>query len=178
MFMEVTLCKAEIEDREILANLIEKYEYDFSQYDVKDVNALGLYGYKYLDFYWTEESRHAYFIRVDGALAGFVMINNFPEAEDRKTDFVISEFFVMHKYRKKGVGKKAFFMAADLHRGNWQLKRHPKNTPAVLFWDSAVNEYTNGNFELISAYPNTEYQDGTPGDVFFFSNISESRCTQ
>jgi predicted acetyltransferase len=98
------------------------------------------------------------------------MINDYPEVEDRKTDFVISEFFVMQKYRKMGIGKKAFFMAMDLHKGTWQLKRHPKNMASVHFWDKVVDEYTNGNYELVKSYPNTEYSDGTLGDVFFFDN--------
>ena len=32
-------------------NLLEKYEYDFSQYNQRDVNDLGLFGYDYLDNY-------------------------------------------------------------------------------------------------------------------------------
>ena len=39
-----------------------------------DVNDDGAYGYRYLDHYWTEEGRYAYFIKVSGKLAGFVMI--------------------------------------------------------------------------------------------------------
>lgn len=39
------------EQREILAHLIELYEYDFSEYEDSDVNAYGLYGYSYLDYY-------------------------------------------------------------------------------------------------------------------------------
>jgi predicted acetyltransferase len=95
------------------------------------------------------------------------MINDFPEAEDRKTNFVISEFFVLYKYRRVGIRKKAVFMAFDLHKGTWQLKRHPKNMASVHFWDKVVNEYTNGKFELVKSYPKTEYGDGTLGDVFF-----------
>jgi len=168
--MDVLLKQVQIEDREILANLLEKYDYEFSQYDNRDVNRLGLYGYKYLDCYWLEDNRWAYFIEVDGHLAGFVMINEFAEAEDRKTDFSVAEFFVMYKYRQKGIGKQAFFMAVNLHRGKWQLKRHPKNLASVLFWDKVVNEYTSGDYELVKAYPNTEYADGSLGDIFFFDN--------
>jgi len=152
--MNITLKKVELEDREILANLIEKYEYEFSQYNKKDVNKFELYGYQYLDCYWIEPNRWAYFIEVDNKLAGFVMVNDYSEVEDRK----------------KGIGKKVFFMVADLHRGSWQLKRHPKNKTSVLFWDNAVDEYTNGKFELVKAYPNTEYEGGTLGNVFFFSH--------
>ncbi|MCL1996469.1 MAG: GNAT family N-acetyltransferase [Defluviitaleaceae bacterium] len=170
--MHVSLRKIELEEREILANLLEKYDYEFSQYDNRDVNKLGLYGYQYLDCYWWEdENRWAYFIEVDSKLAGFIMINDYPEAADRKTDFVISEFFVMYKYRRMGIGEKALFTALDLHRGTWHLKRHPKNENSVYFWNNAINEYTNGKYEMIESYPNTEYDDGTLADVFFFDNI-------
>ena len=168
--MNIFLRQVQIEDREILANLLEKYDYEFSQYDGRDVNKLGLYGYKYLDYYWVEENRWAYFIEVDGKLAGFVMINNYSEAEDIETDYSVAEFFVMYKYRRKGIGKQAFFMAADLHRGKWQLRRHPKNIGSVYFWDNAVNEYTKGDYKIIKSYPAAEYEDGTLGDILFFDN--------
>jgi len=168
--MDVTLRQVEIGDREILSNLLEKYDYEFSQYDLRDVNKLGLYGYKYLDCYWLEDTRFAYFIEVNGKLAGFIMINEFSEANDRDTDFSVSEFFVMYKYRRKGVGKRAFFMAADMHRGKWQLRRHPKNLGSVHFWDNVVDEYSGGNFKLVKSYPGAYFEDGTLGDIFFFDN--------
>ncbi len=104
--MNIKLQQVKIEEREVLANLLEKYDYEFSQYDNRDLNSLGLYGYKYLDCYWIEENRWAYFIEVDGHLAGFVMVNNFPEADGRETGFSIAEFFVMHKYRRNLVGQR------------------------------------------------------------------------
>ena len=169
--MDVNIKRVLLEDREILANLLEKYDYEFSQYDNRDVNKLGLYGYKYLDCYWIEEKRWAYFIEVDGKLAGFAMVNDFPEADDRETDYSIAEFFVMYKYRRLGVGKQAFFKVLDIHKGRWQLKRHPKNIPSVHFWNKAIAEYTCNNFELIEAYPKVEYDDGTLGDIFFFNLV-------
>ena len=98
--MNVELQRVKLDDMEILSNLLEKYDYEFSQYDNRDVNKLGLYGYQYLDYYWAEENRWAYFIVVDGNLAGFVMVIDMPEVDDRETDFQISEFFVMYKYRR------------------------------------------------------------------------------
>ena len=168
--MNVSLRRVNLDEREILANLLEKYDYEFSQYDNRDVNKLGLYGYKYLDCYWIDENRWAYFIEVDTKLAGFVMVNDFPEAEDRETDFSIAEFFVMHKYRRLGVGKQAFFNVLEIHKGKWQLKRHPKNEASVVFWDKVISEYTNDNFELIEAYKGTEYANGSLGDIFFFES--------
>ena len=157
-------------EKEILRNLLEKYLYEFSQYDGGKVNSLGLFGYDYLDNYWTEENRWAFFIRADGELAGFVMVSNFPEAPGSKPDYSLGEFFVMYPYRRQGVGKAAAFAAFDRFRGKWQLKRHPGNTGSVAFWDRVVAEYTGGNFTLRKGLPGTEYGDGTPGDVFFFDN--------
>ena len=168
--MIVELKKVTIDEKEILRNLLEKYDYEFSQWDKRDVNKFGLYGYQYLDYYWTEDKRWAYFISVDDKLAGFAMIIDLPEVEDRETDFQMAEFFVLHKYRQSGVGKQAFYKVLDMHKGKWQLKRHPDNISAVHFWNKVINEYTNGQYELIKSYPGTEYDDGTLGDVFFFEN--------
>lgn len=76
----------------------------------------------------------------------------------------------MYKYRRLGVGRQAFFKVLDLHKGKWQLKRHPVNIASVHFWDKVISEYTNGRFELVKGYPGTEYEDGTLGDVFFFES--------
>lgn len=152
--------------------MLEKYLYEFSQWEKTDVNETGNYGYEYLDCYFEEINRYPYFVKVDGKLAGFLMISDYSEVPEEETDFCLSEFFIMHKYRRNGVGRKAVNMVLDKHRGKWQLKRHPHNVPSVKFWDSVISEYTNGNFRLVINYPNKEvdYEDGTPADVFFFRN--------
>ena len=156
--------------KEILKNLMEKYNYEFSQYDYTDVNELGLYGFDYLDGYWTEEERYPYFIYVDGNLAGFAMVNNFAEDDSVEMDYAMAEFFIMYKYRKQGLGRKLAFYMFDLCHGKWQVKRHPHSTDAVIFWNKIIDEYTNGNYKLIEGHPNIIYDDGTPADMFYFEN--------
>lgn len=167
--MNVELKIVTEDEKEILRNLLEKYDYEFTQWDKRDVNPLGLYGYSYLDYYWTEENRYAYFIKVDGKLAGFVMINDYPEAKE-PTDYSLAEFFVMYKYRRLGIGKIAAFQIFDMFHGKWQLKIHPHNIPSVHFWNQIVSRYTNDKYRLVKGYPGSEYDDGTPGDMFFFQN--------
>jgi len=168
--MQVKLRKVELEDREILANLLEKYDYEFSQYDHRDVNKLGLFGYQYLDCYWTDDDRFAYFIEIDGTLAGFIMVFNYRKDGDPETDHQIAEFFVMHKYRRRGVGRQAFFQVLDDHRGRWALGWHPKNIASDKFWRGVVNEYTKGQFELEESCPRLSYPDGSFGTVVYFDN--------
>lgn len=159
-------------EKEVLSNLLEKYLYEFSQWEKTDVNEFGCYGYDYLDCYFEEDNRYPYFIKVDGKLSGFVMVSDYPEVPEYATDYCLSEFFIMHKYRRNGIGKEAVNLVLNKHHGKWQLKRHPHNTVSVKFWDKVISEYTNGNFRLVKNYPNSEvnYEDGTPADVFFFEN--------
>lgn len=168
--MKVELKQVTEDEKEILRNLLEKYSYEFSQWDKSDMNDLGLYGYKYLDYYWTEEKRWAYFILAEDKLAGFVMINGLPVVEEKDTDYQIAEFFVMHKYRHLGVGRQAFFKVLGNYKGRWQLKLHPANTASVHFWNRVISDYTNGQYALVEAYPQTDYNDGTPADVLFFNS--------
>lgn len=42
------IIEAKKEDREIIMNLLEKYLYEFSQWEKTDVNDNGLYGFEFL----------------------------------------------------------------------------------------------------------------------------------
>jgi len=168
----MTLKQAEKHEQDILVNLLEKYEYEFSQYHGWDVEDSGLYGIEMEDEYWDENKKHtAYLIKVDGNLAGFVLVIDGSE-EGETTDYAIDEFFIMYKYRRSGIGKKALFEVLDKHRGSWQLTYHPKNAASVNFWEKSIGEYTNGKFKIDEAHPHPDYkyEDGTVGKVMFFQN--------
>ncbi len=75
------------EKKSILRNLLELYQYETSPFEdsgAGDVNDDGTYGYRYMDHYWTEEGRHAYFIKVSGKLAGFMMIRQAANTIERQ----------------------------------------------------------------------------------------------
>jgi predicted acetyltransferase len=167
--MNITVTAVSVDEKEILRNLIEKYLYEFSQYDGYDVNDLGLYGYSYLDIYWTEENRFAYFIKVDNKLAGFFMVNDCKEIKI-ETDYTISEFFILHKYRKLGVGTYAVKYIFENLKGKYQLMHHPKNIVSKIFWNNIVKKSTNEKYEIIKDNDNVEakYHDGTIGEVLIF----------
>ena len=168
--MNVELRLVPESEKEILRNLLEKYSYEFSQYDKRDMNALGFYGYRYLDNYWNEDGRWAYFIEVNGKLAGFVMVNKHCAYGDTETDFNLAEFFVIYAYRRLGVGQEAFLKALEIHKGRWQLSYLPKNIPSALFWNKVVSEYTKCNFKLVKSHPSVIHADGSLGDVLLFDS--------
>ena len=165
--MEILIVPVEKDEKEILRNLLEKYNYELSQYDDRDVNNLGLYGYDYFDCYWTEEKRHPFFIKINGKLAGFVMVNDYPDIKI-ETDYSIGEFFVLYKYRKYGIGKYTAKYIFNKFKGRWQLKILPKNKISELFWKNIINEYTNGNYKFIENAPEAVCDGGVLGHVFVF----------
>ena len=64
--LETTLVEVKESEKPVLCQLLELYAYDFSEYDDADLNEYGRYGYTYFENYWTEKSRHPFFIKVDG----------------------------------------------------------------------------------------------------------------
>ena len=56
--IKVKVVEAKKEDRDTMLNLLEKYLYEFSQWEKTDVKEDGLYGYEYLDCYFEEDNRY------------------------------------------------------------------------------------------------------------------------
>ncbi|WP_216830802.1 GNAT family N-acetyltransferase [Alkalihalobacterium elongatum] len=145
--MQIEIIPVLEEEKTILARLIELYEYDFSEFENSDVNALGLYGYSYLDYYWTEKGRFPYFIKVNSKLAGFVMVCDYCYISKDPDTLFMSEFFVMKKYRKQDIGKFAAKEVFKLHKGKWEMTVHPKNPVAIKFWTNVIEESVGKNYK-------------------------------
>jgi len=145
--MNITIDPVPFEQKSVLRNLLELYKYDFTEFDPEDVNEHGLYEYKYLDHYWTEEGRHAFFVRADGKLAGFALVRQLGEAEEGMAIYAMAEYFIMRKYRRSGLGKTFAFRLFDQFRGVWRVAQIEDNMPARHFWSNIIAEYTGGQFE-------------------------------
>ena len=145
--MHTTLHPVPREERHILGNLLEKYLYEFSQYELLTFNEEGLFGYGYLDNYWTEADRAAYFIRVEGRLAGFVLLYRHTERRDRPADWSVAEVF-------------------SRYPGHWQIMYHPKNSGSAAFWRSVAEKAASGPVEAVTG--DQPYKDGSPGQVLCF----------
>ena len=58
----------------------------------------------------------------------------------------MAEFFVMSKYRRRGVGSEAARFAFDRFPGRWEVREMAANTPAQAFWRRVIGDYTGDNF--------------------------------
>lgn len=156
--MKIEVLEASINDKLIIRNMMELYEYDLSEYEDSDLNEHGLYDYKYIDNYWTEEKRYPFIVKVNDKLAGFVLAGIYGGVTSYPTDYSIAEFFILKKYRKNGVGKTVAFEVFDKLRGNWEVKQLKKNYISHSFWRKVIAQYTMNNFEEITNF--TELWDG------------------
>lgn len=164
----IALELATIEQKELVANLMEKYEYEFSQYTKSTMNESGLYGcIDWIDTYWQDEERRQYIVRVDGKLAGFALIRG---SENDNIDFYIEEFFIIYDYRKQGVGQFVVNYLLGQHKGHWALVYTPRNLPAAKFWPKVIGEYTGGKYKIFENNPNIVYDDGTLGTGLSFES--------
>lgn len=145
--MKVALVKVKEAEKSVLRQLLELYAYDFSAYDGAEVNVHGFYGYTYFDYYWTEETRHPFFIKVNDGLAGFVLVNEYCYVATTPGTKSIAEFFVMRKYRRQGIGKSVAVQVFDRFPGPWEVIQHGENEPSKIFWEAVVREYTRENFQ-------------------------------
>lgn len=163
--MNIVLKKVKFEDKQILSNLLELYQYDFSEFDHADVNFHGLYGYRYLDHYWTEPGRYPLLIMVDEVIAGFIMVSDFCYLCEPGEARSISEFFVLKKYRRQGVGREAAVAVFEMFRGRWEVLQHPENLNSMEFWESVISDYSRGEYRKLEA----ETEEWT-GQALMFDN--------
>ena len=164
--LKIEIVEAKETEKTVLRQLCELYEYDFSEYEGTDVNEHGFYGFKYFDHYWTEAGRHPFLIKVDSKLAGFVFVSDYRYVAEDPGTRSISEFFIMRKYRRKGIGKSVARQVFEKYRGKWEVFQHHKNEPAKLFWEAVISEYANGNYRKFEDVK----MDWGAGQVLSFDN--------
>ncbi|TKJ20673.1 GNAT family N-acetyltransferase [Blastococcus sp. CCUG 61487] len=129
--MEIAVSPAAETEKPVVRRLLALNAHDFSEIDGRELGPHGEYGYRYLDHYWTEPERHAFLVRVAGALAGCVLVRT--GAPHR-----LGEFFVVRKHRRSGVGTA---VAREIFRrfpGEWLVEEVPGNDAAVAFWRRAI----------------------------------------
>lgn len=165
--MQIDISKATLKEKSLIENMMQLYLYDFSEFDGGDLDNHGLFCYKYLNLYWEKEDRTPLLIRVEGNLAGFVLVNK--DSYISKENFSIAEFFIMRKYRGKSIGREVAFKVFDRFGPHWEVGQIKENTAAQTFWLKVVREYTNGIFTVYK-----EGYGGWKGPILTFGSNSQA----
>ena len=174
--MKIEMIQATEDDFPVVQNLVHFYVYDMSEIMGWECPESGLFGGcdDLPEYWWTGSTPdkleeisnrqniiipfnlhfkrwpgncqgHPFMIRVDGKVAGFAMIKQFDEAHN--VDYDVGEFFVVRKYRGKGVGKTVAYNLFDRFSGKWEVRQMLGHKPAQAFWRKIISEYTNGHYE-------------------------------
>ncbi|WP_098743321.1 GNAT family N-acetyltransferase [Paenibacillus sp. EZ-K15] len=131
----------------VIVNLMQLYLYDFTKYLDISVNDQGLFlPYPDLDEFWKKrERKYPYLITFDQRPAGFALIERMDDAAE--ADYYMTEFFVMQKYRRTGLGTWAATWLFDQFQGRWKVTQVSSNIPAQAFWRKVIEFYTGGRYE-------------------------------
>ncbi len=104
-------------------------------------------------------------------IVGFVLVDTDIDFY-KESNYAISEFFILNKYRKLGIGKEAAEKVFNRHKGKWEIKMHPKNIGSIAFWKKVVEEMSKGKkYEIEEGCKESKYGDGSLGTVIGFETI-------
>lgn len=135
--------EAERADRLPLQRMLELYQHDLSDIWDQDLDSHGEYGYA-LDRYWDTEGFHPFVATVDGKYAAFALVN---QAVRIGTEGCwMDQFFVLRKYRRRGVGERLARAALAGLPGRWEVGQMPQNGAAQAFWRKVIGEFTGGRY--------------------------------
>jgi predicted acetyltransferase len=134
----VTLEPCVAERRPALEAMFQLYVHDFTELwrgtDRGELQEDGRFpDYPHLDRYWVEPQCSAWFIRVDGHLAGFALLSATSHSGE-PVDHDMAELFVVRKHRRAGNGFAAASELISARRGQWEIAVARANVGAMAFW--------------------------------------------
>lgn len=156
--LDFSLVEVEGSDYTLIQNLIRFYVYDMSEFTGWPCPENGLYGgvddqpYYFgktpdnRDALWPEGwTGKGYKIIVGSEIAGFCLVRIFNGENYRLHD--IGEFFIIRKFRNKGLGRQVAHAVFNMYPGKWQIRQLLENRPAQIFWRRVIASYTRDKFE-------------------------------
>lgn len=147
--MNIDIVPATVEQIPVIQNMARFYAYDLSKscgfYQLFDwaFPENGLYEALDISTYWQPDC-YPFIIRIDGELAGFVLINKIDSIAT--IDWNMGEFFIVGKFQGQGIGRQVAFDIFNKFPGYWEVMQMPPNLPAIKFWKKIVAEYSNEQF--------------------------------
>lgn len=146
----IEIVSATPEQEPILANLLQFYAHDFSEFYELEFEADGSFAYKDLPLYWRDANRHPFLVYVGHKLAGFVLMKKGSEVSGDSNVWDMVEFFVARGYRRRGIGTEIAKQIWNRYPGLWELRVLRLNHAARRFWTQAIQTFAGIAVEPVS----------------------------
>lgn len=129
------------EDQLALNRMLELYQHDLSDIWDQDMDCHGAYGYQTDSYFCGKTDKKAFVFLVDTKYAGVALVNT--QCRLRENEWWMSQFFVVKKYRGRGVGELAARHIFDHIHGKWEVGQLKGNDQGLKFWTKTISRYTN-----------------------------------
>ncbi|HEY2049062.1 MAG TPA: GNAT family N-acetyltransferase [Caulobacteraceae bacterium] len=166
--MRVELREAALAELPVMQRMGRYYVYDMSEY------VGGQPGWEFPDSgdyecddfrpYFDDPQAKPFFIRADGELAGFAIVDR--RGSTPEVDFNMAQFFVIRKFKRRGVGADAAAECFNRFRGVWDVMVISENVGAHAFWEKTIDRFTDGQFQEIRR--SVAHLGNSEQDVFRF----------
>jgi len=155
-----TLRAAEASERNDLDGLVQAYLAELAAFSDDLAAVDGGFEYPYLDHYWRDPSRFAFFIVDSHSVCGFALVRALRDPETNDDGMELAEIYVLPAARQRGA---ATAVVRELFRrwpGRWQIGVLQRNLPAYRFWHRLLREVDRGLTE-------TRPGPGASGHILF-----------
>ena len=114
--------------------------YELTNFYDDEMDAVGNYGYRYFDAYFSDPSRRALLLYDAQALVGFAMIHPYSHIGESPVH-VLAEFTVFPMYRRRRLAEQAAQALFRRCRGSREVKYHERNAAAKALWSKIMAPY-------------------------------------
>lgn len=151
MAVSIRDAKGSAEDRKWIQSVYRDYLSDLATLNTGIFPVLGEYGHREPDLlarWFADDRSHPLLILKDEHPAGFALIVRPPATAQARPpiDHRLSEFFVLRKFRRLGVGRDAAQLIFNRFAGQWEVTEYLRNPDAVSFWRRVISAYTRGTY--------------------------------
>lgn len=142
------IVKVETNQRLILKHLITLFLHDLSEFnpDQEFNQENGLFEFDEFEWFFEKNGLSPYFIIFDNNIVGFILIQSDPFTNPDRYDYLVNSFFILKKFRRRGLGKQAAHQLFQQLPGRYVIGQLSNNDPAIAFWRS-VYHYLHVEFE-------------------------------
>ena len=105
--MTVNIRHAQAAEQDVVANLLQCYLHDFSEFTPVPMDSRGRFSYPYLGHYWHDPQRFPFFVEHKNQIVGLALLRQDKEPATGKQHMDMAEFFILRAHRRCGIGRGA-----------------------------------------------------------------------